>query len=304
MNLHCQLKKFKERIESYEITSVQKRFYLLKTVILIWISCTVGVATIYNKYVFDFEVLDKAFNQDLTVKLFNFLPTLIKNYFFNNPSSIQIIILVLALTLLINKKNSFILWVQFWAFFNLYYCSAYAITSGATTIVTNLLSYILLIEFFLKIEQWKNELSIVKHWIFFLMRCQLTVVYFVSGMVKLKSSLWRNGAATYYIFQNKRYFKIPFIETLLFQNDILLRLSSLLPMIFLMLFCVFIWTKKNKGIIIFSFLFHGFIAIGMGLKEFMIFPIIDVILFGKIDSYIKFFSINKAEANRVLKLST
>ena len=111
------------------------------------------------------------------------------------------------------------------------------------------------------------------------MKVQLCIVYLVSALTKLYSPIWRNGSATYYIFHNARYFKLPSIIPYLENSDILIKLTSYVPMIFLILFPIFVWNKKGWVFILASFIFHGFICLAMGLREFMIFPILDMILF-------------------------
>lgn len=277
MSWNYQSLKFK--IVNYEIENFSTRFDLIKKVIGIWIIITVIVALTYHEYIYNFEAMNEYFSKDLSVKLILSLPNFIKSILLNNPIFLSFSVIALAFIQIFKKNNQVIPTLVLCILFNFYYCLTFEIGSGATTIVCNLLSYIFLIDLFLYLENKLKDIKVVKNWLFFSMKLQICIVYIISGLVKASSKLWLNGAATYYIFHNKRYFKLLLLLPFLDNSEYVLKLSSILPIVFLLLFPILAWTRKSWVIVIISVLFHGFIAIGMGLKEFMIFPILDYLLF-------------------------
>lgn len=284
--LFSQLFKFRNLIDSYKIKDFTNKVFFLNLLIDFYILSVCSCTLVYFDYAFNFQYMNTVYHLDYIVQLFKFLPSTVQSIIISHPWGMTIILMALSLFRLLFKRNNILISGLICILFNFYLMSTGLLNSGATVIVANFISYMFLIEIFTYFEKRFSSLVPIKYNLIFVMKCQLCIVYLTAGLVKFMSKIWLNGAATYYIFHNERYFKLPFLLSILDSSDFLLRFTSYAPMFFLATFPILVWTKKYKSVVLLSFIFHGFIAFGMGLKEFMIFPLFDLVLFCNTDTII------------------
>ncbi len=273
------ISRFKSSIEDYNIPDYDKRVSLLKLTLSLWIIVMIFPVLVYHEFVYDFDLMNHYFFNNLTVKLFKSLPELITSFIERKPYFVSFALIFLVVAQHFLKKWRLFFTLGICLVLNFHFCLTSIVNSGATVIVTNFASFMVLLDFF-DLLQRKNILgSTYKFYVFFGMKIQICIVYLISGLVKLSSPLWISGAATYYIFTNERYFKFPAVLPFIQQSSFIESLSTFLPICYLLVFPFAVWTRKGWLIVAVSFVFHSLIAIFMGLREFLIFPLLDYCLF-------------------------
>lgn len=113
-----------------------------------------------------------------------------------------------------------------------------------------------------------------------LIKVQITLIYFYSGLDKLSSHLWRNGEAMFQIL-NLEYFILPSLRERLFQApDLLFIVLAWCVILFEVLFPVLVWFPKTKNwVLMAGVVMHLFIAIVMSLPDFGLVMIVTYLLF-------------------------
>ena len=98
---------------------------------------------------------------------------------------------------------------------------------------------------------------------------QLCMIYLVSGLNKIHADVWFNGSATYYILNTIPYCSpiMQFVKN----NVIFIIISTYFTLFFEIFFCILIWIKKIRPIMILSgILLHLSIYFTMMLYDFQI----------------------------------
>jgi hypothetical protein len=280
--------KFNHYIENYKIEDFELRLKLIKIIIGVWIILMIFPVLVYQDFVYDFDILEEYFKNDLIIRLFYLMPYSCISFIKEKPYLISLLLSFLVICQTFARRYKFLYALLICIILNFHFCLTYMVNSGATVIVTNFASFVVVMEF-LSVLQRKFGLDhIYKLYVFFAMKLQMCIVYLVSGLVKLFSPLWVSGAATYYIFSNQRYFKSSIISDIVQSSSLVEDISSYSPIVYLLLFPLLVWTRKAWLIIAASLFFHGFIAIFMGLREFLIFPLLDFCLFCDVKSFYRF----------------
>lgn len=269
----------REAYSSIQKMEVRFNLLILKKLVAFWMLTTLLPTLAFYEYVYSTDSMNITYKEDLLVQSYNLLPESLKAWFELYPYSLTILIVVLAVLQIISRKSSVVRSFLLFISFNFHLCLTSDIASGATAIVANISAFI----FFLDIVLKTSKELILVNFIYFAMKLQMVIVYLVAGLVKIFSDVWMGGSASYYIFYNSRYSKaIPLLEP--FKDyDYFWKILSYTPIIFLVLFPVLIFTRFKNVVVIMSFVFHSLIAFFMGLKEFMIFPLLDVVIFYSAD---------------------
>lgn len=247
---------------------------LLSSWIILDMLCILSI----SKYAYSFDLGLKLASHDVLVQTVSLLPKSIYLSLKTNGWILAFSVILASLFVLMFNKSLLCRFLQL-ILFNLHYSFAYTISSGATTLVACSLSYLFLIELSKKVEKWNTNFSFLYDIFLISFKLQVAIIYLISGLAKWNSDLWRSGAATYYILNNDRYSKIDLVVEIINSNMYLTKIITYSCMVFLIIFPLAIWTRAKKPLLILSLCFHSFIAIFMGLREFMIFPVLDFFLF-------------------------
>jgi hypothetical protein len=98
----------------------------------------------------------------------------------------------------------------------------------------------------------------------------LCYIYLISGLHKIHSDVWFNGTANYYILHLER-FQSPLCDYIM-NNGVIITASTYLTVFFELFFCVLIWLKSFRNILILlGILLHLGIFFFMMLYDFQIF---------------------------------
>ncbi len=109
--------------------------------------------------------------------------------------------------------------------------------------------------------------NVVTNVAFLAARCQLAVVYLVSGLAKLEGALWPRGVALYYVLNTDEYTH-PWGRTLA-SSDLLVALGTYGTVAFMLAFPWLVWFRKARvALLPVGALLHLNIAFLMGLVDF------------------------------------
>lgn len=259
-----------------QVPEVKKRFSLLKKAIGVWVLLSILPNLIFYDIAYEID-FSREPDKYLLILFFNILPGFLKSYLIQNAYIITVAVGLLTVPVCFKKQSNVLSSFLFFVLMNIHLMINSRVNSGATSIVANCSTYIFIFNLItgssFKYKDYLEQL------IFQVLKIQLCIVYLISGLVKLTSPLWMGGFATFYIFRVDRYFRFVWVTDLFDKFDFLYSVSSYLPIIFLISFPVLIWTRFKNKLVILSFCFHGFIALFMGLREFMIFPVLSLFLF-------------------------
>lgn len=283
-----------------DYSDLPKRIELLSKALGVWVILVTLSNLIYSEYIYDFDLFLNANRGHYLVSLFRSLPVEIIKFIESKPfvTSITAIIIAAFTVYRNNLYFSFILMILV----KLQYLLASSVRSGATALVSTLTAYIFLfylLESIRKLNPYRNLLyKCISH----TMALQIFVVYMTSGLSKLISPLWRSGAAPYYIFNVDRYAKIEFISEMVSRFKFISYGMTISTFLALLIVPFLLFTlHKRKALFILS-LFHLFNCLHMGLREFMIFPIVDTIIFLSALEIGSFWSLFKKKSNRPIML--
>lgn len=190
-------------------------------------------------------------------------------------SKFLILIIVFTLVLLlfgIGKKITALV-----LFFEIYFIDSYVspILNGGDNLLIFILMYFIFTNSYEKfVITKKTEHSEISNFIsnlaVYSMLIHLCYVYFITGIHKIHSDVWFNGTAIYYILNLER-FQSP-ISYLIKDNGFITTISTYLTLIFEMFFCVLVWIKSFRNIIlIFGIFLHLGIFLFMMIFDFEIF---------------------------------
>lgn len=269
-----------EAFDYIQNLDIRFNLYILKKLVAFWMLTTLIPTLVLFQFVYSIESMSLSYRDDLLVAAFNLLPNNIQLIFEENSFVLTIVLIALALVQLFLKKTSILTSFLLFVLFNFHLCLTSDINSGATAIIANVSAYIVVFDILTSI-QFRNKTLI--NFVFIALQFQMLIVYLVAGLVKLFSPIWMGGSATYYIFNNHRYFKLISLIEPMKDFDLFWILSSYLPILFLLSFPLLIYSRFRRAALWTSFVFHSIIAISMGLKEFMIFPLLDFIIFSNKD---------------------
>lgn len=197
-----------------------------------------------------------------------FLGRFFDSLFFGSPYGIYLLLFMLflgAISLVINIKTRIAALVCFIAFVILE-LRLPAIGDGGDNISRLTLMYMVL----LTSNPSKENINKLKVWIHNIgIACiitQLMILYETSGFMKITGEKWQNGTAMYLI-SNVEWFSIPGMREL-FTNPIITTVSSYVPMIFMIMFPVAIFSRFKLVWIGIGICLHMGIALFMGLITF------------------------------------
>lgn len=273
MNFRNPLKVF----TGLESNDVSFRIKILTKTISIWcILVTLG-GLVYGNLIYNWDFAVEHFTRNFFFNALMTLPGPIQTILKNNPNILGYSLIALSLISILYEKRRVIISGLFFANYSIYAILTYGITSGATTFIGTVLCYLFLFNL-INLYKGKNR-ELIQSLIFSSIKIQISIVYLCSGLAKLFSKLWLSGAATYYVFNIERFAKIESISHFIQDHLWFALLTNFVTILFLIIQPFLLWTKYKGPILIGSFIFHFFIAIHMGLIEFLIFPVIDIICF-------------------------
>jgi hypothetical protein len=141
-----------------------------------------------------------------------------------------------------------------------------AINDGGDNIMRLTLIYMIL----LTSKPLKENLSKIKIWVHNIgvasIILQLMILYETSGFLKANGEKWQNGTAMY-VISNVEWFSLPGFRTL-FSNPYITTIGTYVPMFFMILFPVAIFSRFKFLWIFIGVMLHFGIAYAMGLIVF------------------------------------
>jgi hypothetical protein len=193
---------------------------------------------------------------------------LIDALFYTTDGGIYFLLFILftgAVCLVINVKTRFAVFVCAFCFIILE-LRLPAINDGGDNITRLTLIYMLL----LTSNPLKESINSLKIWLHNIgIACiisQLMILYWTSGFMKIMGDKWQNGTAMYLI-SNVEWFSLPWSKEI-FKDPYITTISTYLPMVFMILFPIAIFSRFKFTWIIMGIIFHLSIGYFMGLVTF------------------------------------
>lgn len=149
------------------------------------------------------------------------------------------------------------------------FTSAHLHTTGGHTLLKLLVFYAVLIP--------ENPRTAIAHALsnlaLWACRIQLAIMYGFAAIFKLHGTYWPNGEALYYVL-SIREFSHPWLQELLLERPLLLKLGTWFGLGYQLLFPVLVWFRKTKvPLLVSGVFFHLFIGFGLGLPDFGLFMV-------------------------------
>ena len=111
-----------------------------------------------------------------------------------------------------------------------------------------------------RLKTWIHNVGVIA------IKFQIIIMYFTSGFMKATGEKWYNGTAMYHI-SNVEWFSLPGFRDL-FLNPIVTTIGSYIPMIFMLMFPIAIFSRLKLFWIFIGILLHLSIMFFMGLITF------------------------------------
>lgn len=152
--------------------------------------------------------------------------------------------------------------------------AAYLAMDGGNNLATLLLTYLLLINTTgrpLSSDRFPTAARIaraVSNTAFFIVRCQVVIVYATAATLKIQGGLWQNGMALYYILQSDS-FTHPMLMKLMQTYPWFSMAGTYAALFFQWAFAFLIWNPRLRAVLMLAGVgLHLGIAFGMGLFTF------------------------------------
>ena len=127
--------------------------------------------------------------------------------------------------------------------------------------------------------QWASARRLLHHLGFYAIWIQIAILYFVSGVWKLRGDLWLSGEAMLMSLSFPQ-FSLPWIRESLTENTWYVALGTWLVLAYQLLFAFLIWIRPvRKSLLAFGLLFHLSIVFIIGLADFGLFMIASYSIF-------------------------
>lgn len=182
---------------------------------------------------------------------------------------LQIILLILGILCVYPRIISLLIYVITMNLDN----KAYVILDGGNNLMHLILLYMILMDPSVRPNKYKNPIinyinNAASNFSFYMVRLQIVMVYFVSGLAKVSGTLWQNGTALYYTLNVDEY-SHPLAKKIISNYPFFTVVGSYVTLIYQVAFPWLVWNKKIRPYLLaFGTLIHIQISFVMGLFMF------------------------------------